>query len=147
MSNLPQPRWWKSLSRDEIDDGPRINWWKWWKLMEIYSFVTPSEVRNPYQLGIEVSQFLESDLPGANSFGYFEACKSGANSFFPEPIPLELGSPTQKSTLFCWPKWLIAVNLMPNNFYYDRHKNRHSFVCQLLVTVAWGFKETKDTSK
>ena len=50
---------------------------------------------------VEVSQFLESDLPGANSFGYFEACKSGANSFFPEPIPLELGSPTPKSTLFC----------------------------------------------
>ena len=68
---------------------------------------------------LEVSQFLESDLPGVNSFGYFEACKSGANSFFPEPIPLELGSPTPKSTLFCWPKWLIAVNLIPNKFYYD----------------------------
>ena len=52
-------------------------------------------------LKVEVSQFPESDLPGANSFSYFEACKSGANSFFPEPIPLELGSPTPKSTLFC----------------------------------------------
>ena len=49
---------------------------------------------------IEVSQFLESDLPGANSFGYFEAGKSGANSFFLEPIPLELGSPAPKSVLF-----------------------------------------------
>ena len=31
-------------------------------------------------LKVEVCQFPELDLPRANSFGYFEACKSGANS-------------------------------------------------------------------
>ena len=31
-------------------------------------------------LKVEVCQFPELDLPRANSFGYFEACKSRANS-------------------------------------------------------------------
>ena len=55
-------------------------------------------------LKVEVCQFPELDLPRANSFGYFEACKSGANSFSPEPIPLESGTPVPNSTLFGQPK-------------------------------------------
>ena len=42
---------------------------------------------------VEVRRFLESDLHGAGSFRFLGVCKSGAGSFWPEPVPADSASP------------------------------------------------------